>query len=75
MNVINIKTNKFDYTLTFKFSFMNITMSMTSTDKNPHLNFEDKKISSVGEAIDRFKFLLKVRNEEIISGNYNTVTE
>ena len=75
MNVINIKTNKFDYTLTFKFSFMNITMSMTSTDKNPNLNFDDKKISSVGEAIERFKFLLKVRNEEIISGSCNTVNE
>ena len=75
MNVINIKTNKFEYTLTFKFSFMCITMSLASTDNNPHLNFEDKKISSVGEAIDRFKFLLKVRNEEIISGSYNTVTE
>ena len=69
MKKINVKTDKFDYTVTFN----NNTMSMSSTDKNPNLNFENTPIPSAEEAINRFKFLMKMRNENIIEWNETTI--
>lgn len=60
MTRVEVKTNKFDYTMTFE----NGMMSMTCTDNS--LNFENYKIADEDEAIERFKMLLKMRGEEII---------
>lgn len=68
MKTINVKTNRFDYTVTFN----NNTMSMTSTHKNPNVNFENISIPSTEKAINRFKFFLKMRNENIIEWNETT---
>lgn len=60
MERVEVKTNKFEYTMTFE----NGMMSMTSTD--PNFNFENQKIESEEAAIERFKMMLKLRGEEII---------
>lgn len=67
MTIINIKTNKFEYTLTFNFSPNGDTWSMTSTDTNPNLNFENEPMFSPQIVIGKFKFLMEMRNETIIS--------
>lgn len=68
---INVKTDKYDYTITFN----NNTMSMTSTHSSTVqlFNFENISIHSAEKAIDRFKFLMKLRDENIIEWNETTI--
>ena len=63
MKTINVKTNKFEYTITFNGN----TMSMSSTDKT--FNFENQTITSEQDATNKFKFIMKCRGEEIIEWN------
>lgn len=63
MKTINVKTNKFEYTITFNGN----TMSMSSTDKT--FNFENQSITSETDATNKFKFIMKCRGEEIIEWN------